>query len=190
MVRDRVSLMELIDDRAEALLLVLAVVLANPVIDDDRIVERVADDGQEGGDNRQVDFPTGDREGAERDQHIVQQGNNGADRIAQFESPGDIDQDADHGVEQSTGDLSRAGPCRPAARPSPPGGYQPCHHRRPRSGCRKSSRRGPSPWCFPGHGSGTRWRHRRNAGRRPNRGPDEARLSLILAASVSSTNLT
>ena len=52
----------------------LALDLADAVEDDDRVVDREADEGQERGDHRQVDLVADERHGPQGDQHVVDQG--------------------------------------------------------------------------------------------------------------------
>ena len=67
-------------------------VLADPVEDDDRVVDRESDDGQERGDDRQVDLAAGERIDAAGDEDVLGQGEDGRDAVGQLEPDGDVDE--------------------------------------------------------------------------------------------------
>jgi hypothetical protein len=73
----------------------LAEVLANAVEDDDGVVQRVADDGEHGGEHGQVELDLEDREDADGEEHVVDQRGDGAEGEAPLEAHRDVDQDAD-----------------------------------------------------------------------------------------------
>ena len=67
-------------------------VVANPIVDDDRVVERVAEHGQDRAQHGEVERPARQREDARRDEHVVQRGDDGAD--------GELPAEAQHHVDE------------------------------------------------------------------------------------------
>ena len=112
----------LVDRQVEQLgqrhLAVLLQVLADAVVDHDGVVERVADQREDRGDDVEVELHPGQREHAERQRHVVRQREQRADAELPFEAHPDVDRDADHrqrerdhaGAEQLVGDLARDRP--------------------------------------------------------------------------------
>ena len=86
--------------------LVAAQVLADPIIDDDRIVDRVADDREHRRDRGEIELEPEQREQAERGHGIMDQRHDGPDRELPFEAEPDVGEDGEQGVD---GRL-RAGP--------------------------------------------------------------------------------
>ena len=72
-----------------------AQVLADAVEDHDRVVHRVAGDGQDGGDDVQRQVVAEEHQQRERDQHVVQRRGDRADREREAEADADVDGDAD-----------------------------------------------------------------------------------------------
>ena len=91
----------LVDRHVEQLLgrhsAVFLQVLAYSVVDHDRIVERIADDGQNRGDRGQIELHLGQREQADGQDHVVDQADQRADPELPFEADPDIDRDRDRG---------------------------------------------------------------------------------------------
>ena len=69
-------------------------VLAHPVEDDDGVVHRVAGDGQQRGDDVQRQVVAEEGQEGQRDQHVVERGDDGADGEGRPEAEGDVDGDA------------------------------------------------------------------------------------------------
>ena len=67
--------------------------LADTVVDDDRVVERIAENGQQRGDRGQVEIDLHHRHEAEREHEIVHVGDHGAERELPLEAEPEIDQD-------------------------------------------------------------------------------------------------
>ena len=75
-------------------------VLADAVVDDDRVVQAVADDREQGRQDLQVELdpqaePIREDQDPRRHEHVVDQRDHGARRIARAEAEGDVDQDRD-----------------------------------------------------------------------------------------------
>ena len=75
----------------------LAHVFADAVADHHRIVDRVPGDGQERGDDGKIDLVVGHHQGSHRDQHVVDQRDDGAQPEAQLEPEPDIRAHHDRG---------------------------------------------------------------------------------------------
>ncbi len=75
------------------MLLVAAQHLADTVVDDDRVVERIAEDGEQRRDAGQVEIDLRQRHEADRQHEIVHVGDHGAERELPFEAEPEIDQD-------------------------------------------------------------------------------------------------
>ena len=75
-------------------------ILANTVVDHDRVVERVADHRQQCGEHGQIEVEVKQREHAERDRDVVHQRGHRAGSELPVEAHDDVDQDRDHRVEQ------------------------------------------------------------------------------------------
>src|SRR5690606_30439936 len=73
----------------------LAAILADSVVDDDRIVEAVADDRQNGRDGREAELELGETEQAEHDDHVVKRRRDRAERVAHFKADRDVQKDPD-----------------------------------------------------------------------------------------------
>ena len=102
-VRDRVSLMERSSSSTSGMRLYLRKFSRIAVEDHDLVVERVADDGQDRGNARQIEFELKERIKADRAGHVVNQRGDGGHGELPFEPEPDIDQDADHGDDDSDG---------------------------------------------------------------------------------------
>ena len=94
-----------VHDLFERFLAVDLGVLADPVEDDDRVVDREADDGQDAGDDGQVDLAAGERIEAHRDEDVLGQGEDGGDAVLQLEPDGDVDEHADERPDGRLGGL-------------------------------------------------------------------------------------
>jgi hypothetical protein len=90
----------LVDRQIEQLgqrhLAVFLQVLADAVVDDDGVVERVADQREDRGDDVEVELHAREREHAERQRHVVRQREQRADAELPFEAHPDVDRDAEH----------------------------------------------------------------------------------------------
>ena len=95
-----------VDDLADRHLLVFAQDLADAVEDDDRVVQRIADDGQDRRDARQVEVDLGHREEADRQDGVVDERRHRGDAELPFEAEPDVGHDAGDGEQ----DRERAGP--------------------------------------------------------------------------------
>ena len=73
--------------------LVAAQHLANAVVDDDGIVERIAEDGEQRRDAGEVEIDLRQRHEADGEHEIVHVGDHGAERELPFEAEPEIDQD-------------------------------------------------------------------------------------------------
>ena len=69
--------------------------LADPVEDDDRLVDRVAEHGEHRGQHRERELPLEEREEAEDDDDVVQVGDDRGDRELPLEAKRQVDHDAD-----------------------------------------------------------------------------------------------
>ena len=69
-----------------------AQVLADAVEDDDGVVDGEADEREQGGDDRQVDLELEDGEEAERDEHVVEDGDDGGSAVSPLEAEADVEQ--------------------------------------------------------------------------------------------------
>ena len=81
--------------------------LADTIVDDDRVVERIAQDGEERRDAGQVEIDLRDRHEAERQHEVVHVGDHGAERELPLEAEPEIDQDRDdreHQPEHAVGE--------------------------------------------------------------------------------------
>ena len=97
----------------------LSILLADPVVDDDGVVQRIADDGEDRGDDVEIELELGQREEAHRHPDVVEQGHQRADAELPFEPYPDVDGDPDH--RQGDGERARsAAPRKPCRRPSRP----------------------------------------------------------------------
>ena len=74
---------------------IAAQVLAHAVEDDDRVVDRVAGDRQDGRDDVQRQVVAEERQERQRDQDVVERRDDGADREAEPEAERDVDGDAE-----------------------------------------------------------------------------------------------
>ena len=83
-----------VDDLRQVVAPHAAHVLAHAVEDDDRVVDRVAGDREEAGDDVERHVVAKEGEKRERDQEVVQRRRDGSDREADLESQGDVGQDA------------------------------------------------------------------------------------------------
>ena len=72
-------------------------VLADAVEDDDRVVERVAEDGEHRGDGGRGHLPAGERVDADDDEQVVDLGGDGADGELPLEAEGHVDEDQEQG---------------------------------------------------------------------------------------------
>ena len=88
-----------VDDLAQRLAAMTAEVLADAVVDDDRVVDRVADDREQRGDRRERDFLAHEDVDAERDERVVDERDDAARREPQVEAERDVDHDEDDRVE-------------------------------------------------------------------------------------------
>ena len=92
-VRLRVWLTESLMILRQRLLAALLQVLAHAVEDDDGVVHAVADQGQEGGDDVERDLVLEEGEEAERDEHVVEDGDGGRRPPHRApEAEGDVDE--------------------------------------------------------------------------------------------------
>ena len=73
-VRDSVWLIERLMTASSGSFLGVLQVLADPVVDDDRVVDGVADEGQERGHDDEVELAAEEREQPDRDQRVVDRG--------------------------------------------------------------------------------------------------------------------
>jgi hypothetical protein len=74
--------------------------LADPVEDDDRLIDRIAEHSEDGSQYRQREFPLEEGEEAENDHHVVQVGDDRRDRETPFEAERQVDDDADDDQQQ------------------------------------------------------------------------------------------
>ena len=77
------------------MLLVAPQHLADAVVDDDGVVERIAEDGQQRRDAGQVEVDLRERHEADRQHDVVHVGDHGAERELPFEAEPEVDQDAE-----------------------------------------------------------------------------------------------
>src|SRR5438046_2705358 len=80
-------------------------VLAQPVVRDDRVVDGVADDGQERRQHRERELAVREREGAQADDHVVDDGDDRRDAALEVEAEGDVDRDPHEADEHEVGRL-------------------------------------------------------------------------------------
>ncbi|VTR68204.1 hypothetical protein DESC_70044 [Desulfosarcina cetonica] len=92
-----------IQDRCHRLFVVFAQVLANPVKDDDRIVQGVTDDGEQRRDDGQGELLAENRKEAHGDGDVMDQGHDGAHGVLEFEKP-ENDQGNDQGRQHEVRD--------------------------------------------------------------------------------------
>ena len=92
-VRDSVSLIDASITCSRRALAHRHEALADPVEHDDGVVQRVADDGQDRRQRRQVERHLGHREEAEDDDRVVQRRDDGADAELPLEAQPDVEQD-------------------------------------------------------------------------------------------------
>ena len=71
-------------------------VFADTVEHHDRVVQRIADDGQDGRNDGQVDLTAQEREHAEGDQHVVRQRDHRANRELELEPEPQVQNDEEH----------------------------------------------------------------------------------------------
>ena len=83
-----------VDDLRQVVAAHAAHVLAHAVEDDDGVVDRVAGDREEAGDDVERHVVAEEGQERERDEQVVQRRRDGADRKADLESERDVDQDA------------------------------------------------------------------------------------------------
>src|SRR5512137_1077049 len=88
-----------VDDVAELLALQLALVLPDPVVDHHGVVHRVADHGEDHRHRGQVELPSAEGEVPERDDGVVQDGDDDAGREPEVEAQPHVHHDERHGVE-------------------------------------------------------------------------------------------
>ena len=77
---------------AQRFLALLLQVLAHAIEDDDRVVERVADHGEERGDDGERDLEAHHREERERRENVVRRRDDGGDAEAPLEADREVDQ--------------------------------------------------------------------------------------------------
>ena len=70
---------------------------ADPVEDDDRVVDRVTDDGQDGGHHGRVELTTRQAEPPDRHEHVVQTGDDGANGERKLVAHRHVNQDSKEG---------------------------------------------------------------------------------------------
>ena len=71
-------------------------IFPDPVKDHDRVVQGIAGNGQQGGDDQQIDFLVKQPADSQHRQHIVKGGDGGTDPETQVEPEGQVDDYADH----------------------------------------------------------------------------------------------
>ena len=99
-VRDSVLRDRAVDDVRDGCLAHLAEVLADPVGDDDRFVDRIAEHREHGGEHRQRELPLEQRKEAQDDDDVVQVGDDRRDGEAPLEPQREVDDDADRHQQQ------------------------------------------------------------------------------------------
>ena len=104
--RDSVELIEFVEQLRHRHLLVAPQHFTDAVVDDDRVVEGIAENGQKRGDAGQVEIDLTDRHEADRQHDVVHVGDHGAECELPFEAEPEIDQDRDdreHQAEHAVG---------------------------------------------------------------------------------------
>jgi hypothetical protein len=104
--RESVAFTEMLKVRHRHLF-VAAQHLANAVVNDDRIVERVAENGEKRGDTREVEVDLGDRHEANREHNIAYVCDHGTERELPFETEPEINQnreDREHKAQCAVGE--------------------------------------------------------------------------------------
>ena len=81
-------------------------VFPDPVENDDGIVDRLADDRKERGDDRQADLPVRERVGAQGHRNVLGQDDGGRYPVFQLEPDADVYEHADQGPNSRQGRLS------------------------------------------------------------------------------------
>ena len=102
--------------------LVAAQHLADAVVDDDGVVERIAEDGEQRRDARQIEVDLHQRHVADGQHQIVHVGDHGAERELPFEAEPEIDQDREDREPEPDRAVGREARSTPADRPPRSGG--------------------------------------------------------------------
>ena len=123
--RGSVSLIERLSTSCSDSLRCLLQVLADAIEDDDRVVERVTDHGEERRDDGERNLEVHHREERERREDVVRRGEDGGDAEAPLEAEGEVDQRDEERDEDRDDRLAssarrrrahrRLGACRPVA---------------------------------------------------------------------------
>ena len=126
-------------------------VLADSVEDDDRVVERVAEDGQEGGDRPARHLPAGQRVDARGDQDVVEDRDQHRHRELRVEAEGDVGADhqqrEDQRLERAVGDLLAEGRADAGAVEAVSAGSR-TRRPAPSAACRPGPARAPRAWIW------------------------------------------
>ena len=89
-----------VDDLGETLAARHAQVLADTVKDHDGVIHRITNQRQDGGDHGQADFFVEEREEADRDQRVMEDGYDRCHAIDQLKAEPEVDQHAQQRVER------------------------------------------------------------------------------------------
>ena len=100
-MRDKRLVHRQVEQLLDRHLLVFAQIFAHAVVDDDGVVDRIADDGQDGRDTGQVELEPGDDVEADHHGHVVDRRDDGADAELPFEAEPDVDQHGDQRGEDA-----------------------------------------------------------------------------------------